>query len=75
MSTTEHKHDENCKHDDESAQDQSLQGKKGEKTFLRFMKRFHLNQMKGVTRIIIKTGKGFVMYADSPTVMLADSQK
>lgn len=29
--------------------------------------------MKGVTRIIIKTGKGFVMYADNPTVMLADS--
>ena len=23
--------------------------------------------MKGVTRIIIKTGKGFVMYADNPT--------
>lgn len=31
--------------------------------------------MKGVTRVIIKTGKGFVMYADNPTVMIADNSK
>lgn len=75
MSTTEHKHDENCNHDEEHAQDQLMQSKKGEKTFIKFMKRFHLNQMKGVTRVIIKTGKGFVMYADNPTVMIADNSK
>lgn len=39
------------------------------------MKRFHLNQMKGVTRVIIKTGKGFIMYADNPTIMIADNAK
>lgn len=75
MSTTEHKHDENCNHDEEHAQDQLMQNKKGEKTFIKFMKRFHLNQMKGITRVIIKTGKGFVMYADNPTVMIADNSK
>lgn len=75
MSTTEHKHDENCNHDEEHAQDQLMQSKKGEKTFIKFMKRFHLNQMKGITRVIIKTGKGFVMYADNPTVMIADNSK
>lgn len=75
MSTMEHKHDENCHHEEEMTQDQMLQSKKGEKTFIKFMKRFHLNQMKGVTRVIIKTGKGFVMYADNPTIMIADNSK
>jgi hypothetical protein len=31
--------------------------------------------MRGVTRIVIKTGKGFTMFIDNPTIMIGDSSK
>jgi hypothetical protein len=42
MSTQEHKHDENCHHEEEQSKDMMLHNKKGEKTFIKFMKKFHL---------------------------------
>lgn len=47
--------------------------KKGEKAFIKFMKRYHMSQLKGITRLVIKTAKGFTMYIDNPTIMISDN--
>lgn len=75
MSEHEHQHDENCNHEEESHNDQILNTKKGEKAFVKFAKRFHMSQLKGITRIIIKTQKGFTMYIDNPTIMTSDGSE
>lgn len=75
MSDHEHKHDENCNHDERNQNDQMINTKKGEKAFVKFAKRFHLSQLKGITRIIIKTQKGFSMYIDNPTIMASEGNE
>jgi len=76
----EHKHHEAC---GDECQDDHLKEelsnldlksktKKNEKMFVKFMKRFHLSQYKKITRIVIKTNKGFIMYINDPTVMISD---
>ena len=34
-----------------------------------------MQSFKGVTRIVIKTQKGFTMYIDNPSIMVADDSK
>ena len=36
------------------------------------MKKFHLKEYKGITRVVLKTSKGFVMYIDNPTIVVSD---
>lgn len=36
------------------------------------MKKFHLKEFKGVTRVAIKTSKGMTMYIDSPTICIPE---
>lgn len=49
----------------------SNRGKDG-KTFVKVMKKFHLKEYKGITRVVLKTQKGFIMYIDNPTVVVSD---
>ena len=46
-----------------------MNNKKGEKAFVKFMKRYNMNQVKGITRVVVRTNKGFTMYIDNPTIM------
>lgn len=68
---TEHQHD-NCGSDCQDHSDQlSKKGKDG-KTFVKVMKKFHLKEYKGITRVVLKTQKGFIMYIDNPAVVVSD---
>ncbi len=46
-------------------------GKDG-KTFVKVMKKFHLKEYKGITRVVLKTQKGFIMYIDNPAVVVSE---
>ncbi len=68
---TEHLHD-NCDVDCQDNLDQlSKKGKDG-KTFVKVMKKFHLKEYKGITRVVVKTQKGFIMYIDNPAVVVSE---
>lgn len=68
---TEHQHD-NCGSDcQDHLEGISGKGKDG-KTFVKVMKKFHLKEYKGITRVVLKTQKGFVMYIDNPSVVVSD---
>lgn len=68
---TEHQHD-NCETDcQDHLEGISGKGKDG-KTFVKVMKKFHLKEYKGITRVVLKTQKGFVMYIDNPSVVVSD---
>ena len=36
------------------------------------MKKFHLKEYKGITRVVLKTQKGFIMYIDNPAVCVSE---
>lgn len=36
------------------------------------MKTFHLKEYKGITRVVLKTTKGFIMYIDNPAVVVSE---
>lgn len=68
---TEHQH-ENCGTDcQDHGESFSAKGKDG-KQFVKVMKKFHLKEYKGITRIVLKTQKGFIMYIDNPAVVVSD---
>ena len=67
----EHQHD-NCGSECQDTMESiSNRGKDG-KTFVKVMKKFHLKEYKGITRVVLKTQKGFIMYIDNPTVVVSD---
>ena len=68
---SEHQH-ENCETECQDNLDVlSKKGKDG-KTFVKVMKKFHLKEYKGITRVVLKTAKGFVMYIDNPAVVVSE---
>jgi hypothetical protein len=36
------------------------------------MKKFHLKEYKGITRVVLKTQKGFIMYIDNPAIVVSE---
>lgn len=68
---TEHNHD-NCGTEcNDQIESLNSKGKDG-KTFVKVMKKFHLKEYKGITRVVLKTSKGFVMYIDNPSIVVSD---
>ncbi len=68
---TEHEHD-NCSSDcQDHLESLAKKGKDG-KTFVKVMKKFHLKEYKGITRVVLKTQKGFIMYIDNPAVVVSE---